>query len=93
MDNRNFVDWDYFWTLGIEAVKELETERGILASARHELFGCIFGRDSLITSLQLLRVCQQTHKPEFLDIVRKVLITLSELQGKSINIESGEEPS
>ena len=92
MDNRNFVDWDYFWTLGIEAVKELETERGILASARHELFGCIFGRDSLITSLQLLRVCQQTHKPEFLDIVRKVLITLSELQGKSINIESGEEP-
>ena len=92
MDNRNFVDWDYFWTLGIEAVKELETERGILASARHELFGCIFGRDSLITSLQLLRVCQQTRKPEFLDIVRKVLITLSDLQGKSINIESGEEP-
>lgn len=92
MDKHDFVDWDYFWTLGIEAVKELETERGILASAKHELFGCIFGRDSLITSLQLLRVYQQTQKPEFLAIVRKVLITLSELQGKSINVESGEEP-
>jgi glycogen debranching enzyme len=85
-------NWDYFWTLGIEAVKELETERGILASARHELFGCIFGRDSLITSLQLLRVCQQTGRGDFLSTVRKVLITLSELQGRGLNIESGEEP-
>jgi glycogen debranching enzyme len=85
-------NWDYFWTLGVAAVKELETERGILASARHELFGAIFGRDSLITSLNLLRVYQQTGQPEFLHIVRKVLTTLVELQGKDRNIESGEEP-
>jgi glycogen debranching enzyme len=85
-------NWDYFWSLGIETVKQLETERGILASAKHELFGCIFGRDSLITSLQLLTVYQRTHQDYFLSVVRKVLITLSELQGKDLNIESGEQP-
>lgn len=92
MTDQDVLNWDYFWTLGIQAVKELETERGILASARHELFGCIFGRDSLITSLQLLRVCQQTKQDEFLITVRKVLLTLADLQGKSLNIQSGEEP-
>ena len=92
MTDKYIADWDYFWTLGIEAVKELETERGILASARNELFGCIFGRDSLITSLQLLRTYQQTDQEYFLGVVRKVLLTLSELQGKDLNIESGEEP-
>jgi glycogen debranching enzyme len=85
-------NWDYFWSLGIETVKELETERGILASAKHEMFGCIFGRDSLITSLQLLRVYQQTGQDYFLTIIRKVLCTLCELQGKELNIESGEQP-
>lgn len=92
MNQDNITNWDYFWTLGIEAVKELETERGILASARHELFGCIFGRDSLITSLQLLRAYQYTKQEYLLDVVRKVLVTLSDLQGKDLNIESGEEP-
>jgi glycogen debranching enzyme len=92
MNDNEIFNWDYFWTLGIEAVKELETERGILASARHELFGCIFGRDSLITSLQLLRVCQETGDPDFLGTVRKVLLTLADLQGRAINVESGEEP-
>lgn len=85
-------NWDYFWSLGIETVKELETERGILASAKHELFGCIFGRDSLITSLQLLKVYRHTHQDYFLSVVRKVLLTLSDLQGKNLNIESGEQP-
>ena len=92
MSYDSITDWDYLWSLGVEAVKELETERGILASAKTELFGCIFGRDSLITSLELLHVYQTTGQQEFLNIVRKVLITMADLQGKELNIESGEEP-
>jgi glycogen debranching enzyme len=80
------------WDLGFETIKELETEQGILASGREEIYGCIFGRDSLITSLKLLRVYEYTNDPYFLNLVKKVLENLSSLQGTAINIESGEEP-
>ncbi len=86
------TNWDFLWRLGYQAINELETETGILASARNELFGCIFGRDSLITSLQLLKVYQITKDAKFLNIVRKVLLTMAQLQGQNLNIESGEEP-
>ncbi len=85
-------DWNYFWQLGLDTIKGLETEQGILASGKHELYGFIFGRDSLITSLKLLEVYQQTEIEDFLQIVKKVLSTLVTLQGKEVNIESGEEP-
>jgi glycogen debranching enzyme len=80
------------WDLGFETIKELETEQGILASGKEEIFGCIFGRDSLITSLKLLRVYENTQDPYFLNLVKKVLRNLAELQGTDVNIESGEEP-
>lgn len=80
------------WNIGLLTIKELETDRGILASGKEELFGCIFGRDSLITSLSLLSAYKKTHDPYFLHLVKKILLNLSELQGKEINIESGEEP-
>ncbi len=54
---------DELWNIGMAAIKELETEQGILASGREELYGCIFGRDSLITSLLLLRVYEKTKDP------------------------------
>jgi glycogen debranching enzyme len=80
------------WDLGFETIKELEVDQGILASGKEEIFGCIFGRDSLITSLKLLRVYENTKDPYFLTLVRKVLKNLAVLQGTHINIESGEEP-
>jgi glycogen debranching enzyme len=80
------------WNLGFDTIKELETDLGIMASGREEIYGCIFGRDSLITSLKLLRVYEQTKDPYFLNLVKKVLENLSVLQGTTINIESGEEP-
>lgn len=83
---------DQLWELGLSSLQALETERGILASGREEIYGCIFGRDSLITSLTLLRVYEKTKDPYFLSLVRKVLFHLAELQGREINIESGEEP-
>src|SRR4051812_34834978 len=81
-----------FWNLGLEIIKELEIEQGILASGKEEIYGCIFGRDSLITSLKLLKTFERTNDPYFLGLARKIIIGLSRLQGQEINIESGEEP-
>lgn len=80
------------WDIGMAAIRELEVDRGILASGREELYGCVFGRDSLITSLLLLRVYEKTQDAYLLSLVRKVLVNLAKLQGREINIESGEEP-
>jgi glycogen debranching enzyme len=80
------------WDVGVCSLRELEAERGILASGRDEVYGCVFGRDSLITSLTLLDLYDKTEDTYFLDLVRKVLLNLGELQGREVNIESGEEP-
>jgi glycogen debranching enzyme len=80
------------WDVGFVSLRELEAPKGILASGRDEAYGCVFGRDSLITSMTLLDVYDRTAETYFLDLVRKVLLNLAELQGREINIESGEEP-
>lgn len=78
------------WAMGLESIKALEVERGILASGRDEAYGCIFGRDSLIVSLELLE--SRVHRDYALPLVRKILLNLALLQGREVNIESGEEP-
>lgn len=83
---------EQLWEIGMNAIKELETERGILASGREELYGCVFGRDSLITSLLLLRVYEKNQDAYLLGLVRKILVNLAKLQGRETNVESGEEP-
>src|SRR5579884_953831 len=80
------------WQLALNTIKELETENGILASSREEIFGCIFGRDSLVTCLKLLKVYSRTKDAYLLALVRKSLVNLMQLQGREVNIESGEEP-
>jgi glycogen debranching enzyme len=80
------------WNLGVRVIRDLEAPQGILASGRDEAYGCIFGRDSLITSLSLLDVYHRTHDAYYLTLVRKVLVNLADLQGRIVNIESGEEP-
>ncbi|KKR20814.1 MAG: Amylo-alpha-16-glucosidase [Parcubacteria group bacterium GW2011_GWE2_39_37] len=85
-------DIQYIYRLGIDTIKSLEVEKGILASGKKEIYGCIFGRDSLVTSLKLLRAYNYKKEDYFLTLVRKILLGLAELQGKDINIESGEEP-
>ncbi len=80
------------WDLGLRTIHELEVDRGILASSRNEVYGCIFGRDSLITALNLLSVYEQTKDPYFLSLVKKIIVNLAELQGTAVNLESGEEP-
>ncbi len=83
---------DELWDIGMNAIRTLEVDRGILASGKEELYGCVFGRDSLITSLLLLRVYEKTQDAYLLSVVRKVLVNLAKLQGRETNIESGEEP-
>lgn len=80
------------WDIGMDAIRSLETERGILASGREELYGCVFGRDSLITALLLLRVYEKTEDEHLTELVRKILVNLAKLQGRESNQESGEEP-
>jgi glycogen debranching enzyme len=82
---------NYFYDLGNSTIRSLETETGILASARSEIFGCIFGRDSIITSLKLIKAYQSSREDYFLSLVKKTLLNLALLQGKEKNIESGEE--
>ena len=84
---------DYYWDLGTRAIWSLEAENGILASDKNELYGCIFGRDSCISALKLLRVYRR--RPELdwvLPLTRKIILNLVLLSGKQVNIESGEQP-
>lgn len=80
------------WNLGLHSIESLETDQGILASARTEVYGCIFGRDSLITALKLLKTYEKVRSPYFLSLVKKILTNLGTLQGTRYTIESGEEP-
>ncbi|HUQ85262.1 MAG TPA: hypothetical protein VM077_02960 [Candidatus Limnocylindrales bacterium] len=74
------------------------TDEGINASSVEERFGCIFGRDSFITILKLLKVCENPatttafDKKPLMEMCQRALTTLITLQGRSSNIESGEEP-
>lgn len=82
-----------------EALLGLSTEEGINASAKEEIYGCIFGRDSAITILKILKVLSTKLPPEksidsskLTTICKHALLTLVSLQGQEVNIESGEQP-
>ena len=76
----------------------LITEDGINASGRNEIYGCIFGRDSAITILKILKVLSNEKIDPAIDtqylkeVCKRSLLTLCALQGKKHNVESGEQP-
>lgn len=84
--------------MAYQSILDMTTEDGINASGRDEVFGCIFGRDSAITIIKILKSISRCRDMEFIDTVqlqsicKQTLETLSLIQGKHINIESGEEP-
>jgi glycogen debranching enzyme len=89
------MDLSLLGNVSYNCLLDLSSELGINASSREELFGCIFGRDSAITILKILKVVKSNH-PHFdrqtlLNICRRTLLTLVSLQGQANNIESGEE--
>lgn len=81
-----------------KSLLSLFAQDGIYASSKKEVYGCIFGRDSAITILKILKVCANKSDHPILerDVLRQAckrsLLTLVSLQGKEKNIESGEEP-
>lgn len=81
-----------------QIILELATEEGINASGKGDVYGCIFGRDSAISILKILKAVSNANASSTLDttsllvICRRALLTLVDLQGKQTNIESGEEP-
>lgn len=81
-----------------QTILELATEEGINASGKGDVYGCIFGRDSAISILKILKAISNANAASAIDtksllaICRRALITLTDLQGKETNIESGEQP-
>jgi len=81
-----------------QAILDLATEEGINASGKEEIYGCIFGRDSFITILKLLKVLTNPQANDSFDtrplqmMCRRALSTLVTLQGRETTLESGEEP-
>ena len=72
-ENKNEYDPDYFYNLGLQTIQALEVPGGVLASSVEEIYGCIFGRDSLITSLKLLQAYRFDTNPYYLYLTRKIL--------------------
>ncbi|HSW97896.1 MAG TPA: amylo-alpha-1,6-glucosidase [Candidatus Saccharimonadales bacterium] len=81
-----------------QTILELATDDGINASGKEEIYGCIFGRDSFITILKLLKIIENPQAQKNFDVAplekmcKRALETLVSLQGRTTNIESGEEP-
>lgn len=78
--------------IAYQSLLDLSTPEGINASGKEDVFGCIFGRDSALTILKILKVHTNSPSLPLLEISRRALLTLISLQGKEFNIESGEEP-
>lgn len=83
---------NFLRNLSYKSLLDLATQDGINASGKDEIYGCIFGRDSALTILKILRVHSKSPSLDLLEISRKALLTLVGLQGKKINKESGEAP-
>lgn len=78
--------------IAYQCLLNLASENGIHASGREGVFNCVFGRDTALTVLKILRTHAKSPSPELLNICRKALIGLVSLQGKEFNLESGEQP-
>lgn len=78
--------------LAYNSLLNLESEEGIHASGREEVYNCVFGRDSAITILKILKAHRKKPNLKLLEVSQKTLQTLVDLQGKEFNIESGEQP-
>src|SRR3990167_2803627 len=92
------MQYRYLYKLAYNCLLDLSSDEGIYASARREVFGCVFGRDSAITIIKILKFLgrnikeAEVDKAKLLDVCRRGIAALADLQGKEFNIESGEEP-
>src|SRR5437868_3312915 len=78
--------------IAYNSLLDLSSDEGINASGKEGVYGCVFGRDSAITILKILQATSKHPDKKLTEICKKGLYTLTSLQGKEKNVESGEEP-
>lgn len=86
------INYQLLRHLSQKTLMELATIDGINASGKEEIYGCLFGRDSLKTSLFIIDSFAFHQDIELISISKRSLLTLASLQGRELNIESGEQP-
>ncbi|MBI3981263.1 hypothetical protein HY345_04665 [Candidatus Microgenomates bacterium] len=86
------MDLGFLRDQSYQTLLDLSSEEGISASSRNEAYGCLFGRDSAITILKILRVYKRWPDAKLLAICKTGLLALLNTQGIEFNLESGEEP-
>ncbi len=89
---RTPLDQDRLAALGRDALASLMTEEGVRASSADEVYGAIFGRDSLIAAYFLLETYERENSQAYLDWVHTILVRLVAEQGVHSVPQSGEEP-
>ena len=79
--------------IAVEDEPKLETEEGLLASGKDQDFGCIFGRDAALRSIDRL-IKYQAGAVGLEDLIKpkSSLITLAQNQGKIIDDWRDEQP-
>lgn len=75
-----------------KTLEDLSQEEILLASSRDEVFGALFGRDSAITILKILKVLEKQPNEKLQSVCKSTLLKLIDLQGKVKNSKTGEEP-
>ncbi len=80
------------YQLAHDSLLNLATEEGINASGKNDIYGCVFGRDTALTVLKILRAHKKQPNTALLEISKRALLSLVKLQGTEVNIESGEQP-
>lgn len=91
INNFSEKDKKYLYDLAYKTILELQSPLGINASGKDDRYATFFGRDSILTSLKLLRVYKKHPDEIFLEIIKKTLKTAARLQAKTMNPASGEE--
>src|SRR2546429_8077139 len=77
-------------TLAIRWIEDLATDEGINASGKEDIFACVFGRDTSLTCLKILRAHAKEAVAELLPVVRRGLLSLGSFEGQEGQIEKGE---
>jgi len=75
-----------------KTLEDLSSDEILLASAKDEVYGALFGRDSTITILKVIKVLEHHPNDKLKAVCRKTLLKLIGLQGKIKNGKTGEEP-
>lgn len=87
-----FVKCSSLRNLAYQSLVNMATDEGINASGKEEIYGCLFGRDSFITIIEILDAHKKSADKKLLEICKRTLFTHVALQAQDFNLETGAEP-